>query len=314
MITRMKSGYLNSLSIIKISGDEAANFLQGQLTNDVNLLDQCWQYTGYCNPKGRLLALFRLWKINNHFFALLPNDLVEPITKRLRMYIMRSKVTIEIDENSEVTGHLNNEELTKQYPNLIKEINLLEDKNVTVTNGATLLKIGSRYILIKERENNSMPRTNDFADEWAYHNILSGIPEINSSNSELFIPQMINLDYLNGISFKKGCYTGQEIVARMHYLGNLKQRMFLCNIDINATNTNIQAGDKIFNINSPTKETTAEKNTETETRSNAGTIVAIIKDQALAVIKLSCTQETLYLQDNTSIKVSQPQPYEIITK
>ena len=213
------------------------------------------------------------------------------------MYIMRSKVTIEIDENSEVTGHLNNEELTKQYPNLIKEINLLEDKNVTVTNGATLLKIGSRYILIKERENNSMPRTNDFADEWAYHNILSGIPEINSSNSELFIPQMINLDYLNGISFKKGCYTGQEIVARMHYLGNLKQRMFLCNIDINATNTNIQAGDKIFNINS-----------------NAGTIVAIIKDQALAVIKLSCAQETLYLQDNTSIKVSQPQPYEIITK
>jgi folate-binding protein YgfZ len=239
-------------ALLKFSGEDASSFLQGQLTNDINALECNWQYSGYCSPKGRLLALLIMWKHDNELFALLPASLVEPTIKRLRMYVMRSKVTIDVIEQISVSQIYTSSEPRFKY------------QHATDLHS---LSFGGRDLIVATKADTT---SDTLTPKWVMRNIEDGLPEITDKTSELFVPQMINLDLLGGINFKKGCYTGQEIVARMHYLGKLKQRMFVCTIaDLNSEpEYHYQAGAKVMHDDK-----------------NVGHIVSNEGDLALAVLR-----------------------------
>ena len=289
----MKFGKIHSLGAIKISGQDAHSFLQGQLTNDINDLTQNWQFSGYCNPKGRLLALFQIWRsADNEVYALLSKDLVDPVIKRLRMYVMRSNVVIEELDQLNIYGLSSLEYLTEISPVSFEAIKP-DTNNQVFYNGNTALLMIDQHALLVSEDSYSDIEVNNFDERWTQLNVEHGFPQISLDSSELFIPQMVNLDLLGGISFNKGCYTGQEIVARMHYLGKLKQRMF-----VYAASEKLQgvlAGDKVVR----------------DDTSTAGLIVSASNDSkmCLAVIKLDSSDEALFLESGLKLEKLSDQPY-----
>jgi folate-binding protein YgfZ len=288
---------IKHLALIKINGSDAAGFLQGQLTNDIKLVSSengdntQWQISGYCNPKGRLLALLYLWSDGDDYYVLIDHQLREAITKRLQMYIMRSKVNIEYMETTTILG-------ADQTSSLVNS-GLLESASVanefgklTRADNAWLLSFGTRVLFVTH-ENVDFDHSAEGYD-WLSADIEDGIPQITAQTFEQFIPQMINLDLLGGINFKKGCYTGQEIVARMHYLGNPKQRMFICDLEVSdQAQGTLTEGDKVF--------------IDLESGKSTGQLVSVNKigKTALAVLRLDAIENDLFL--NASIKIK-PRP------
>ena len=288
----------HQFSLLKFSGADASRFLQGQLSNDINDLDCKWQFSGYCNPKGRLLALLQLWKHNEAIYALIPSSIAEATAKRLRMYVMRSKVVIHITDDiafssieSRTTPHF----------------------HLSIEGTRHTLGFGGRELIIDIDTHNP---SNSLPEEWVRHTIASGIPTISDLTMELFVPQMVNLDLLDGINFKKGCYTGQEIVARMHYLGKLKQRMYVCTVNTldkigqqqncdYSSESLYQAGNKVIMDNK-----------------TVGHIVNSSGDQALAVLRIEVTDKhnatNLTVESNNGktldLSVNDVQPYSIELK
>lgn len=243
---------LSHLGILEVSGDDAVTFLQGQVTNDVKLLaGNNSQYAGYCSPKGRLLALFLAFAHQDHLHLQLPASLVEPIMKRLKMYVMRSKVNI-VDKSADILcfglAGEGAEAAVKAFFNVAPE----SPHHLITLESATLLRLAGdfpRFEIFTNRTHaehiwNALAANSIKVGKpaWDYLEIQAGIPEIVPATQEAFVPQMINLDALDGINFKKGCYTGQEIVARTHYLGKVKRRTQLAHI---ASEQAPQAGDNI---------------------------------------------------------------------
>ena len=226
---------LNQLSVLSVSGNDALKFLQGQLTNDISLATSTQSiYAGFCNPKGRLLAFFHVIKYLDSYLLLFPQSIAENITKKLSMYILRSDVKLELDPDrlmhlglytdnprSEL-GLLNN--LPKNEMESVSEKSLIATK--LYSDGLRLIIIGDKNNCNNFIKNNSDTFEKDEFNVWATHNIKAGMPNIVNETQEAFIPQSINLDVIGAINFKKGCYTGQEIVARTHYLGKPKRRMY----------------------------------------------------------------------------------------
>ncbi len=216
---------LSPLSLFRISGDEAEDFLQGQLSNDLTELgpDQC-QFHAYCNPKGRALALLRLMRHDNGFWMLVPHVIGQQLVTRLRMYVLRAKVVIEQAVDHRIfclAGHLESEYTLPDSIERYSVDGIIKRQVVIVsteTDPAPISEICHRWTC------------GDYST-WRMVDILSGIPQVFAQTTEAFIPQMINLDLVNGVSFKKGCYPGQEIIARLRYLGKLKQRMLVGKIE-----------------------------------------------------------------------------------
>lgn len=257
----MSVSKLHHLSLIKITGEDAAHFLQGQLTNDIEALDGNWQYSGYCNPKGRLLAILTLWKNKQAFYALMDKSVQQACIQRLRMYVLRSKVSIEEITNLNCYGRFGQE----SQSTTLGQLSIDSDTDVTE------LSFGSRSLLIcPQQALEEKPAKAHIDQQWLRQDIAEGLARVTAQSAELFIPQMLNLDLLNGISFSKGCYTGQEIVARMHYLGKLKQRQYLCQFAQHDHQTNI--GDKVLLASDPSK--------------SAGTIASSINGYAKALLIL----------------------------
>ncbi len=216
------------LAVLTVSGKDAAKLLQGQVTCDVNELTDTKSSLGaLCNPKGRAITTFLLIKTSDAFLVILPEELLETVKKRLQMYILRSAVTLTDSSNQLCLMGLS-------VPAMLAEplFNTTQQDNITVNFSTT----HPRYLVIADTDkaialwservdNQQFKPTN--SDQWRYLDILSGIPWLTAETSEEFIPQMLNLDQLGGISYNKGCYTGQEIVARTHYLGKAKRTLFL---------------------------------------------------------------------------------------
>ena len=298
---------IKHLNLLKISGDDCATFLQGQLTNDLNTLEGQWHYSGYCNPKGRLLALLQIWRDQQGFFALVEQSLCEATIKRLRMYVMRSKVTIEVVDSAAIYGFDGLASLHNEFPDLVSADTSAGAVNGVSQNGDRwLLKHGQRVMLIDPAGDLVANSKNvGSGEQWLAAQILEGRPRVTKQSYEMFIPQMLNLDVLDGISFKKGCYTGQEIVARMHYLGKLKQRMFVCDIsaladpDIDSDPApDISIGQKIF--------------ADRECSKSVGNIVSYVPGgkALLAVLRLDALHD-LYLQPNLMLNKASSQPYQL---
>lgn len=158
-----------SWACLRVAGADAETFLQGQLSGDVRVREPTW--TSYNSPKGRMLAVLHLTREGPHFDLHMPASLIGTVAKRLRMFVLRSRVTIDALEPRE------------------------RDESAVLHDRSALIEMG--------------------------------VPVVYPETQDRWVAQMANLDLIGGISFDKGCYTGQEVIARLHYLGNLKKRMFL---------------------------------------------------------------------------------------
>jgi folate-binding protein YgfZ len=248
---------LSHLGLLQISGEDALTFVQGQVTNDVKLLNgHNSQYAGYCNPKGRLLALFLAFAHHGQLYLQLHGALLESIMKRLRMYVMRSKVTIEDVSASTLCMGVAGKDAEASLKAIFKKVPSQVHELTSLDNGALVRLPGAtpRYLIFSDADQltaiwEQLQKTHKPAGKacWDWLEIQAGIPEISPETQEEFVPQMINLDALDGINYKKGCYTGQEIVARTHYLGKVKRRTQLAHM---VTAGTPQAGDDVFSSGS----------------------------------------------------------------
>jgi len=235
----MPAVLLDDFSLLRFSGPDTAAFLQGQLTCDVQALNTgASSYGGYCTPKGRLLATFLLWPDDTGFMLLLPEPLAEGMRKRLTMYILRSKVKAEDIAPALACIGITGADAARQAAALG---GALPERVHGVATGAgvTVIRLpGERYLAVAARQQAQLPADNG---AWAALDIANGIPYILPATQEEFVPQMVNLDLIGALSYTKGCYPGQEIVARTHYLGRLKQRMYRATVAAPAA-----PGDKLY--------------------------------------------------------------------
>lgn len=303
---------LSHLGLISAYGEDTSHFLQGQLTNDINAIDnEHSQLSAYCTPKGRMLSNFRIFKRKETHYLRLPVEMLENTLKRLQMFTLMAKVTLEEATNAlvhiGVSGQDADNKLSSQIKNLPSEID-----SVTQSDGFTIIRIPGphpRYEIYGELE--AMKQLWNHldvdgapvgADAWSMLDIISGIPTIYPQTVEAFVPQMINLQFINGVNFKKGCYTGQEIVARMQYLGKLKRRMYLIHID---TAQPVNTGDSLYSPEGTSGQGTGTI-VEAQTDPNGGSL-------ALAVINISDAENgklQLHDQDGPAIQVKEL-PYSV---
>jgi len=238
-LTDVTVSLLPQWSLLRFSGPDAQNFLHGQLTCDVLALQAgASTYGGYCTPKGRLLATFLLWADATGYTLLLPVALAESIHKRLKMYVLRAKV--KVDDLTPmlacigVAGADAAKEIANRGGAIPERLH-----GVLVNDDVTVIALPvDRYLLVLPR---ALANAVEDAGAWDALDIAAGIPFILPATQEEFVAQMVNLDLISGLSYTKGCYPGQEIVARMHYLGRLKQRMFRARVNAAAA-----AGDKLY--------------------------------------------------------------------
>jgi len=244
---------LSHLGLISAQGNDAQSFLQGQLTNDVaEITAQHSHLSGYCSPKGRLLAILRLFFSHDKFYLQLPAELLEPTIKRLSMYVLRSKVTL-VDASDMMvhiglSGPNSDVLLMEAISELPQDVNqVIEVDNIIIIR---IPGIHPRFELYgpvsdirKMWEHLTVHASPVGTANWKRFDLLAGIPVIYTRTMDSFVPQMVNLETLEGISFKKGCYTGQEVVARLHYRGNLKRLMYLAHVDSQIAP---QAGDTLY--------------------------------------------------------------------
>ncbi len=209
---------LSHLAVLTVSGKDAANFLQGQTTCDIkSLLDSKPGLGAYCNAKGRTITTFIIIKQQASFQLILTSDLVETVSKKLQMYILRSDVQLTDQSDSLCITGLSNVPLSAQaslypYPQLDNSFLFIGNPDQSQLFWPELIQQQSLSLIC--------------SNAWLGLDIQAGIPWLYTQTSEEFVPQMLNLDKLNAISFEKGCYTGQEIVARTHYLGKNKRAMY----------------------------------------------------------------------------------------
>ena len=228
---------LSHIGLIAVYGKDAKEFLQGQFTNDINQVTETHsQLNSMCNPKGRMLAIFRVFMRSDTYYLRIPHEILEDTLKKLRMYVLRSEVTLEDATDTFVRIGLSGPNCESQLKDVIGQIPESIDDVVQLDNLSILRipGINPRFVIIGESDamqkiwgKLDVHAAPIGSDVWALINVLAGIPTIYKETMDMFVPQMVNFDLINGINFKKGCYTGQEIVARMHYLGKLKQRMYL---------------------------------------------------------------------------------------
>lgn len=248
---------LGQFGTLRVSGEEAQSFLQNLLSNDITQTSATRaQFSSLNTAKGRMLATLLIWRDGNDYMLQLPRVLCEAIRKKLAMYVLRAKVKI-TDASNEIislglSGAHAQDILRTQFGDLPH--NTLD---CIATAQGSMIKIdGMRWqIHAGAADANvlwaafSRRATPAGSACWGWLDIRSGIPVILPQTQEQFVAQMVNFDLLGGVSFKKGCYPGQEIVARMQYLGKLKRRMYLAHIDPLAhldSSETPRPGDELF--------------------------------------------------------------------
>ena len=225
---------LPHLGLIECTGDDAKAFLQNQLTSDVNHLENnAAQHSSWCSPKGRMLASFILARVDTAYLALVSADLLDFVQKRLQIYVLRSKVKIgNASSDRELIGLSGPAaEVALRDANLPTPAAPMQSASIGTI---TVVRLdNTRYVLIVAKDsaasvwNALAPHaTAAGTPAWQWLDVQAGIPLITEATKEAFVPQMTNLDKIGGVSFHKGCYPGQEVVARTQYLGKVKRHLY----------------------------------------------------------------------------------------
>lgn len=288
--------FLTQYAVLCIRGDDAEAFLQSQFSSDVKALNgDGVQWSSYSNAKGRMQASFLLWRIDAVFFLMIRRDIAELFRRRLSMFIMRSKVTVEPLESAVLLGEYQANSATDMAsysPALIVEggasVRLNVGRNICIhyLNGEDCVLPLMPGALIGSREFDSY-----FID--------AGVPWVSAATYEAFVPQMANMDLIGGISFRKGCYPGQEIVARTQYLGKVKRRMFI-----------VEADGALCPVG-------CDVRTEATGDQGIGKVMSSIligekKYRALVVMQISAWENEPYLALESEVKLSRMEmPYSI---
>lgn len=209
---------LDKNTLLEVKGPDAITFLQGQLSQDISSLkigDAKW--FGLSNAKGRLLAVGQIFRSgDDQYWLVLPRGIAESIQAILLRYKFRSKVEFTRRDDLNIYASWGDNDVESQH-----QYNLLAETD--------------HRILISE----DLIETNESEEAWTEQKILNGLPDVFPETQERFVAQMLNLDLIDGISFSKGCYTGQEIIARMQHLGRIKRRMLALELD-----EELQLGEK----------------------------------------------------------------------
>jgi folate-binding protein YgfZ len=245
------AGELEEAAAIRISGADRIEFLQGQLTQDMTQLqDNNTLLAGWCSPRGRLIAIAQLLSWQKAAWLVVPAELAEDIVKRLRMFVLRSDVSIELG-TMQVAG-MNHSALQAVASKHALDLNpaaAASDNSLSLaylpcdaTRGIALADPATMQQMLQVLTDEFSAAGTSTA-EWRLANIRAELPTVYGSTQESFVPQMLNLDLLDGINFAKGCYVGQEIVARTQNLGRIKRRMHLFEAAADVTPA---PGDSIF--------------------------------------------------------------------
>ncbi|EXJ14487.1 CAF17-like 4Fe-4S cluster assembly/insertion protein YgfZ [Imhoffiella purpurea] len=252
---------LSHLGLISARGADADTFLQGQLTNDVRELSPTRsQLSAHCSHKGRVMAVFRLIRREDGIYLQTAADRVAEILKRLGMYVLRSKVTLADVGDECLRMGLAGEEAPRRLSDLGMTVPERNDE-VASADGLTLIRLPGpipRFEILGafDRLRPLWERLTAHAgvadaDRWRLLDIQAGLPSVYAQSTETFVPQMLNLHLIDGVSFNKGCYTGQEVVARMQFLGKLKRRMYLAEADLE---TRPAPGEHLFSSDSTSQQ------------------------------------------------------------
>jgi len=232
---------VSELGLILVTGDDAQAFLQNQLSSDIDEVNENrFQLSSYSTPKGRMLAIFRIVRIENGYILILPASVVTTTLQRLAMFVLRANVTL-----ADASEHFTRLAIQTDHNEIIESDSLPSTEyGVKQSDSLITLNLGQlddqhRYLMLTLSVDEATSIWKKFNDQlqaasfdaWRLSEIKAGMPVIYPQTNEEFVAQMSNLNLLGGVSFKKGCYPGQEIVARMQYLGKLKRRMFLSKLD-----------------------------------------------------------------------------------
>jgi len=299
--------------LVEARGGDALAFLQGQLSSDVESLGPGQgQYWSYNSPKGRMLANGVLWRpadaTPERVLLLMSADLVEPIRRRLSMFVLRAKVTLEdVRERHALIGVAGTDgaEAAREALGVIvaplTAVSFGDD-------GVALALPDGRIIVASSAARGplihaALARNAAIADgeTWRRFGIIAGVPTITAATSDLFVPQAANWDLVGGVSFKKGCYPGQEIVARMQYLGRLKERLHAFRTDAEA----IAAGTRLFSATFDNEQ-------------SCGTVVNAARDSGSGSVLLAVVQTAAALAQDVRLGAvdgpllqSLPLPYAV---
>lgn len=304
---------LSPLGLIGANGEDAQKFLHSQFTNDLNqVTPSVSQLSSYCTPKGRMLSIFRIYQDDDGYRLILPLGVIEVTIGKLNMFKLMSKVAISDESDQRVVFGIAGPAVESALGDL--DVTAPAEVNgCTHGKGVTLIRLSTgeraRILLVANvdsavalwgRLSARLPVAT--SDLWDLHDIHDGIPQVTADNSEAFTPQMTNLELIGGISFKKGCYPGQEVVARTHYLGKPNRRMY--RIHVAGEDAPPPPGTNIFS--------------HEDANQPVGKIVIAQKapagdSSALAVLRTTkADDENLRLGDVTGPKIStKPLPYSL---
>ena len=242
---------LPELGVIAVNGTDAISFLQSQVTNDVARLAQDqMQLSGYCTAKGRLLATFHQWRTDDVVFLRMPREIVASIVKRLSMFVLRAKAKVADVSDAWVTHAL----VGAESGSLLRDADLPVPAAAWTSTAIGDVRVdrvlptpdGTERFLLTTPSDAPLPLPQSVAHApaglWWLSEIEAAVPTIFAATQEKFVPQMLNFEVLGGVDFKKGCYPGQEVVARSQYLGKLKRRMNIAHVDA----VGVQPGADIF--------------------------------------------------------------------
>lgn len=274
---------LSSAGLIAVRGADALSFLHAQVTRDIaGMESRQTGYSGYCSPKGRLLATFLVWRHDQQAMLQLPGDLRELIQSRLSKYVLRAKAELSDATRDHRLFGVYGEGAGEIIRTLIGAAPERPHELIVADDIWCARLPESRYLLMVGRNGNDTVRSalssrarEEPESAWLRLDIEAGVPVITSAIQDQYVPQMVNLDLIGGVSYTKGCYPGQEIVARMHYLGRLKQRMYRIRLPVGDPPL---TGESLYSA-------------EFGAQQASGSIVSAVRDaggfQALAVIQTS---------------------------
>jgi folate-binding protein YgfZ len=256
---------LTDLGLIAVGGEDAGSFLHNQLTNDVeHLAPQEARLAGYCTPKGRLQATLLMWRggqDQQDIYLQLPRAIQAPLQKRLSMFVLRAKAKLRDATDEAPTAAVLGLTGSKAADALRRHVDTLPAEPYAKVDGAfgTVIRLADafdapRYLWIAAADAAiaALPQLRESLElggnaAWHLAEIHAGVPQVTQPTQEQFVPQMVNFELIGGVNFKKGCYPGQEIVARSQYLGKLKRRMVLATL----ANAAARAGDEVYAAEDP---------------------------------------------------------------
>ena len=314
---------LASLGVLRARGEDCRTFLRGQFTSELNrVTPEQGAFAGYCTPKGRLVALLSVVLHHDQWWLVAPRSLLESLRQRLERYILRADVRLSFEPDTDVVlGYCAADDFPAETSSPSQDDAASPDPlgdrfgplpaRAWATGevaGMALQRLFGprpRYLLVGPK---AMAQTlwqqcaghlqtgHDAA--WSYFNVQAGLPTICPETVERFVPQMVNLEQVGGLDFDKGCYPGQEVVARTQYLGRLKRRMVRLR---SAQAVPLRPGDRL----------TTRRGDE----NTAGTVVeAVMTPQGtelLAVVDLAAWQVPLCPADTDILLNRQPLPYPL---